>query len=179
MFKRNESRLTFCFDTSWRIVYQWEELPSFKEGIAKLASAKPVDFIGLHGSDPYFIEVKNFCGYRIENKRKFTSGTLATDIADKVRDTLAGLVWAMERGHDSAELAPLLRQVFSAKSKCKVVFWLEEDPQSHPADRSALAEAIKARLSWLKPHVIVRSRRDPPLPGVDVVGVSSESDARS
>lgn len=160
----------FAFDEAWASVHKWDEHPAFVDGVRRLQSSGAVDFIGLHGSDVYLIEVKGFQGHRIENKVKFTSGTLVAQIADKVRDTLAGLVWAMARVHGSNELAHLLRQVFVGKSRCRVVFWLEEDRQAGPADRSVLGEAIKQRLRWLNPHVIVRSRKDPPLPGLTVVG---------
>lgn len=172
MVQFNESGFQFSFAAPWTHVQQWDKLPSFTEGLGRVQSTRAVDFIGLHGSDFYFVEVKSFREHRIENKKRVTSGTLAAEIADKVRDTMAGLVWAMERGHDSAALAPLLRQVFVGTSRCRVVFWLEEDRQPGPADRSVLGEAIKQRLRWLNPHVIVRSREDPPLPGLTVVGVS-------
>jgi len=177
LFRFTESRLDFRFEAPWNPVFHWDKLPSYRNGLGKLSSTSAVDFIALHGSDPYFIEVKNFCDYRIDNKERLTSGKLVAEIANNVRDSIAGLVWAMERGENAAELAPVLRQVFAAKSKCKVVLWLEEDPQPRPADRSALAEAIKGRLSWLKPHVSVRSRSEP-LPGLEVVGESPEPDAR-
>lgn len=175
MFQRDESRLRFRFDDSWALMHQWDKTLAFIAGLGKLSSTSAVDFIGMHGSDPYFIEVKNFRGYRIDNKERLTSGELVAEIADKVRDTIAGLVWAMQREHRSTELESLLRYLFSVKSKCKVVLWLEEDLQPRPADRSALAEAIKARLGWLKPHVLMLTRQDPPLPGLEVVGARPES----
>lgn len=175
MSKFVESGLQFSFAAPWMHVHQWDRLPAFTEGLGKVQSTRAVDFIGLHGSDLYFVEVKSFREHRIENKTKFTSGTLAAQIAGKVRDTMAGLVWAMERGHDSAALAPLLRHVFVGKSRCRVVFWLEEDRQPGPADRSVLGEAIKQRLRWLNPHVSVRSRMDPPLPGLTVTGAAAEA----
>ncbi len=81
----------------------------------------------------------------------------------------------MGREACTPELKSLLRQVLAARSKCRVVLWLEEDLQPRPADRSVLAEAIKARLGWLKPHVLVLNRRDAPLPGLEVVGAQPES----
>lgn len=47
---------------------------------------------------------------------------------------------------------------------------VEEDLEPRPAARSALAEAIKARMTWLKPHVLVHNRRAAPLAGLEVVG---------
>lgn len=170
MYCFKESRLEFRFEAPWEPVFHWDRMDAYRKGLARFPSTSAVDFIALHGSEPYFIEVKNFCGYRIDNKARLTSGELVAEIAANVRDTLAGLVWVMGREGDSAGLASLLRQVFAGRSKCKVVLWLEEDLQPRPADRSALAEAIKARLAWLKPHVLVLGRRDAPLPGLAVIG---------
>jgi hypothetical protein len=170
LFKVIESRLEFRFDDSWLHMCKWDDSPAFQEGLKKLQTSAAVDFVGLHGSEPYFIEVKNFRDHRIANKRRLTSGELVAEVADKVRDSLAGLVWAMERRCQTPDLAALVRHVFAARSKCKVVLWLEEDPQPRPADRSMLAEAIKRRLRWLEPHVAVISRRDPALPGIEVTG---------
>jgi len=150
-------------------MHKWDELAAYRDGVHKLQSTSAVDFIGVHGSDPYFIEVKNFCDYRIDNKQRLTSGELAAEVADDVRDTIAGLVWVMERGSSTPELAKLLRQIFAVRSKCKVVLWLEEDRQPNPVDRSTLAGLIKRRMDWLGPHVTVRSRTEP-LPGLAVVG---------
>lgn len=113
----------------------------------------------------------SFREHRIENKGKFRSGALVTKIADKVRDTIASSVWAMDRGLADDEVAPILRHLFVKPEKFRVVFWLEEDPWPRPADRSALAAKIKERLRWLSPHVIASCRREPgPIPGLVVRG---------
>ncbi len=68
MLSFKESRLEFRFDAPWNLVFQWDKLPAYRQGLARLSSTSAVDFIGLHGSEPYLIEVKNFCGYRIDNR---------------------------------------------------------------------------------------------------------------
>ncbi|WAS92891.1 hypothetical protein [Nannocystis punicea] len=174
MFEIVESRLRFRFGEPWQLMEQWDRHACYTGGLGMHATTAAVDFIGLFGSDPYFIEVKNFRDYRIENKRRLMSGALADEVANKVRDTIAGLVWAMDRGLDTAPLRSLLGQLFAIKKKCNVVLWLEEDPQTRPADRTMLAEAIKRRLHWFRPHVIVLSREERPLPGLHVSGVAQE-----
>jgi len=70
-----ESRLEFRFEAPWEPVFQWDRIDAYRKGLARLPSTSAVDFIGLHGSDPYFIEVKNFRGYRIDNKERLSSGS--------------------------------------------------------------------------------------------------------
>ncbi|MFY0538505.1 AAA family ATPase [Nannocystis pusilla] len=174
MFEVIESRLRFRFGEPWQRMEQWDKHACYTAGLGMKPTTGAVDFIGLYGSDPYFIEVKNFRDYRIENKNRLTSGALADEVAEKVRDTIAALVWAMDRGSDTESLRSLLAQFFAIKKKCSVVLWLEEDPQTRPADRTVLAETIKRRLHWLKPHVIVLSQEERPLPGLEVSGAPRE-----
>lgn len=174
MFEVIESRLRFRFGEPWQRMEQWDKHACYTAGLGLQATTAAVDFIGLFGSDPYFIEVKNFRDYRIENKRRLSGGTLADEVANKVRDTIAALVWAMDRGHDTPSVRALVDQLFATRTKCSVVLWLEEDPQTRPADRSVLAEAIKRRLHWLKARVIVLSQDARPLPGLAVSGAPRE-----
>lgn len=180
MFEKPESRLRFRFEAPWRLVEKWDEHDCYTSGLHRYPTTAAVDFIGLYGSEPYFIEVKNFRKYRIENKRRLTSGELVEEVADKVRDTVAGMVWAMDRGFDTSSVAPLLAQLFEPQEqrrrKCNVVLWLEEDLQPRPADRSALAQGIKRRLRWFNPKVIVLDREGPGLPGLRVTGAPHEVD---
>lgn len=170
MFQFKESGLIFSFDRNWRVL-KWDAHPAFVGGLRRHQSTCGVDFLALHGTVPYFIEIKSFREHRIENKGKFQSGELVNKIADKVRDTIAGSVWAMNRGLADADVEPILRHLFVKPEKFRVVFWLEEDPWPRPADRSALTAKIKERLRWLSPHVIASSRSEPaPIPGLEVHG---------
>lgn len=166
MFEFTESRLRFVFESPWEAVQQWDKLHAFTHGLGRVSTTGAVDFVGLFGSEPYFIEVKNFRDHRIENKRRLASGELVAEIADKVRDTIAGLVWAMGRGHDDAHVRSVVAHAL--RSKCHVVLWLEEDLQTRPVDRSVLAQGIKRRLHWFQPRVLVLSSNDRPLPGLGV-----------
>ena len=41
-----ESRLEFRFEAPWNLVFQWDKLPAYRQGLAKLSSTTAVDFIG-------------------------------------------------------------------------------------------------------------------------------------
>lgn len=168
-FPEPESRLYFTFGDPWRLVMLWDKEPAYREGFQRLQNTSVVDFVGLRDERLSLIEVKNFTRHRIENKRRLNSGELAEEVSCKVRDTIAGLVWACDRGFCDASVQALLRSIFVSRSGCDVVLWLEEDLDPRPPERSALAGKIKERLRWLNPHVSVRSRRDPLL-GMTVKG---------
>lgn len=171
MFAFEESGLRLSFDRNWRVL-KWDQHPAFIEGLQRHRHTGGVDFLALHGTAPYFIEIKSFREHRIENKGKFRTGELVDKIAGKVRDTIAGAVWAVHRGLADGEVTPILRHLFVRPEKFRVVFWLEEDPWPRPADRSVLQAKIKERLNWLSPHVLVSCKKDPgPIPGLTVYGV--------
>lgn len=153
-----EENLQFSFDENWKVL-KWDDHGAFKDGLEKAQHTKAVDFFGLHIGLPWFIEVKDFRNYRIENKKRLTSGELADEVADKVRDTLAGMAWACNREPlDKGTLAGFLRPLVNRQNKVPVVLWLEEDQPLAPAEASALQAAIRQRLAWLNASVIVMNR---------------------
>lgn len=168
----DEGLLRFSFDDDWRVL-KWDEHPAYTGGLSKTPGTKAVDFVGIHLDDPWFIEVKDFRGYRIENKERRSGGDLAREVAEKVRDTLAALAWACERHPlDQDGLATFLRRIVCREAKIPVVLWLEEDRPLADAQASALAEAIKRNLPWLNAKVLVMSRTSAarkPIDGLDVV----------
>jgi hypothetical protein len=97
----DEGQLRFVFGDEWQVErYDRGELGEqghsyYRNQVSRLPNTKAVDFMALlNGEDVYFIEIKDFRNYRIENKTRLTSGELALEVAHKVRDTLAGLMGA-------------------------------------------------------------------------------------
>ena len=116
-----EGALQFSFGESWKVL-KWDGHSAFAGGLGKVQHTKAVDFLGLHIDLPWFIEVKDFRSHRIENKKRLTSGELAEEVADKVRDTLAGMAWACNRKPlDEGDLAGFLRPLVNRQSKVPVV----------------------------------------------------------
>ncbi|WP_437896510.1 hypothetical protein [Sorangium sp. So ce124] len=174
-FVHDEGKLRFAFDSDWKIL-KWDDHGAYVGGLQRFQETKAVDFFGLYLDDPYFIEVKDFRGYRIENKIRLSSGELAREVAYKVRDTVAGMVWACDRlPLDRGELRGFVRRILARTKKVPVVLWLEEDRPPEPALASALGEAIKRELIWLNPRVLVTCRslvqRDP-VHGLSVTNLS-------
>lgn len=166
-----ESGLDFTFGDAWEMVEQWDAHAAYHGGLRRFEGTRAVDFVGVMHGEVYLIEVKSFRQHRIENKPRLASGALAEEVADKVRDTLAGVVWAEDRAREHRHfLQGVLRPIFITDRHPRVVLWLEEDLPPRPADRSALASIIKTRLRWLTRRVMVVDRTIP-LDGITVVGV--------
>ncbi|HSN98345.1 MAG TPA: hypothetical protein VLS89_08605, partial [Candidatus Nanopelagicales bacterium] len=113
----DEGDLRFAFDGDWKVL-KWDRHGAYLGGLQQFHGTKAVDFFGLYLGAPWLIEVKDFRGYRIDNKERLTSGELATEIACKVRDTLAGLIWACDRAPlDDAALRDFVRPIMNRDQK--------------------------------------------------------------
>lgn len=163
-----EGALVFHFGAGWS-VDKYDEHIDYKGGIMRLVGTRAVDFVGLHESERegkpsrqlHFIEVKDFRGYRIQNKQRISDGDLAVEVALKVRDTIAGIVGAY-RGTWGQERWGTHVRALTAREPIRVALWLEED---HPASRTmpappspALIDDLKRQLFWLRAHVLVLNR---------------------
>lgn len=169
----DEGRLRFSFSGDWRVL-RWDKHPAYERGLRRVTETKAVDFIGHHRGTVWFIEVKDFRGYATENKARLGQ-PLADEVADKVRDTIAGLTWACEREevdreHDlSGWLQPILRREPGAR--LPLVLWLEPGRPLDELHRSVLTDQIKRRLSWagVAPLILEMSRCEPgAIPGLVV-----------
>jgi hypothetical protein len=65
----DEKRLRFTFDKDWKVL-KWDNHPAYLGGLQRFRETKAVDFFGLHIGAPWFVEVKDFRGYRIEEAIK-------------------------------------------------------------------------------------------------------------
>lgn len=153
-----ESRLVFRFDDEWA-VEQWDAQPAYRAAGAfgSLPGTAACDFIGWHTSDRFFFfEVKNFTDHHHDNVERVRGGELALEAASKVRDTMAGMVWARGRDFDRAPLTALLDKGLDAlvgdgSSRVRVVLWVEDRPALSPIAASALATDLKRHLKrWFK-----------------------------
>jgi hypothetical protein len=148
-----EGALRLTIDS--RRVLKWDESHAFAAGLARRAGTKAVDVCAVvDGVGPVYLELKDFRASAIENADRTRSGALAQEVAEKVRDTLAGLVWACGRGigedYHEALTGSFLRP--SEHGKPTVILWLEEDV-ADPAGASVLQDAIRAQL---RPHITAK-----------------------
>lgn len=164
-----ESDLKFQFSDNWWVV-QYDDLTDYNNLKNTVEGSKAVDFIGILGNETLtFFEIKNFRGYRIENKPRLEVGhdPIEVEIAQKVRDTLAGVAAAARNStHLRTEWQRVLHFLQNDRKNVEVVLWLEDEttPQydairkrKMQAKGGVLSQRLKQRLSWLTSRVFVCS----------------------
>jgi len=192
MTRIEEGYLAFEFGERWRVL-KLDEHRYYREHIGKIDETKAVDFVGIFDDKKlYFIEVKDFRGYRIENKDRFLRGKLSecqliegecrllkgesplsVEIAQKVRDSIAGLIGAYRTSSEYEYWEPYVTLLCHKKRDIRVILWLEHDLPSHFALRrkameSVSTKAFKAKLKWLTHSVFVYNSKKHDLPDVKV-----------
>ena len=163
-----EGFLRFEFDDRWLVV-KYDEHRDYRERIGRLPDTKAMDFAAiLDGSMLFFVEVKDFRGYRIQNRERMQDGELAVEVAQKVRDTIAGIIAPHHRGA-TEEWTQFNRCLTSPLHPARVLLWLEEDLPAVPRGRrpnqaSVLIDRLKQHLRWMTPRVLVTGSRIGPAP---------------
>jgi hypothetical protein len=153
-----EGQLLFEFEkASWSAV-KWDEEIAYLHGLQP-TGAKAVDILATQNrSAVYMIEVKDPRGHWIEYRDNNPIEKLAEIVANKVRDTISGIVYARDR-HPGDHLITHLKSLFRERSaKPVVVLWLE-GIELQPAMATSLTSLIERKLHWLKPKVVVTSRK--------------------
>ena len=125
---------------------------------------KGVDFVASTTKQFYLIEIKNYRGHRIQSKSKIQE--LDLQIAQKVRDTLAGIVGGTRNStHRQADWRHFLKLLMDGIS-IHVLLWMEEDRLPSKLRKSAagiMNRRLKQRLSWLTANVMVINKTNNPL----------------
>ncbi len=180
MTRIEEGGLAFEFGECWD-VFKLDDHRDYRKGIAKIQDSKAVDFLGIfNDSELYFIEVKDFRGYRIENRDRISSGQLAVEVARKVKDSLACIIGAFHGSSNSEYWRPYMNLLCVADSQIKIALWLEEDlPPAHPRLRqkamaSTRTKVFKQKLGWLTKRVLVCGGGRRNLPDSRVSSVSND-----
>ena len=157
MISVEEGLLRFEFPDSWRVVKYDDPGSFYGRKMERLDGTKAVDILAL-SPDPvlYFVEVKDFRGYRIENKPRRT-GLLWNEVAQKVRDTLAGIVGAYRDPNWTDDFAPFVRQLRRPAASIRIVAWIEDDGHANDLKRRAATDTsmLKRKVRWLTPRAIV------------------------
>ena len=130
MLEYQEGLLTFKFPEEY-VVSKYDDSQFYQNNFKKLPETKEVDFVIVKNSQQIvLIEVKDFRNSRIENKQRLSSGDLMIEVAQKVRDTLAGLyVSALTHKDKLKEIYTTL--FYSPLPQIEVVLFLEEDPPNN------------------------------------------------
>jgi len=155
-----EGRLRFAFDNTWSAV-KWDEEQSYLKGLGAgcpAHDAKAVDILAtLNLSTVHLIEVKDPRGHAIEYRDARTVEQLAKLVAEKVRDTLAGILYARGRIDAPHLLRHLKAKYHDRTARIWVVFWYES-PVLDPVLAMTLKGLLEAQLMWLRPKVVVCKR---------------------
>lgn len=163
-----EDQLRFTFESpAWDAV-KWDDDPAYRDGLQR-HGGKAVDIVAtLERRCLRLFEVKDPRGHSVEYRDQVSNEELAQIVADKVRDTIAGLVFARDR-HLCDHLQVHLRTLFVGRTeRVMVVLWLES-PDLDQARAVALAALIERKLRWMNSNVIVTRRALwPGLPGLTV-----------
>lgn len=169
----NEGYIRFEFGSAWNVL-KLDEDAGYRSGIEKVDETKAVDFAGMYDKgDLFLIEVKDFRKYRIPNKQRLSSGELAIEVAQKVRDSLACIIGCHRTNDASAVWTEMAKILMDRKKEIKVVIWLEHDLPSHSQSRNkAIAgigtDVFKKRLFWLTKKVLVADSNNNILPNVNI-----------
>lgn len=155
-----EEKLQFAFGDSWS-VQEYDGHGDYLEKIQKLSGSKAVDIVGLVCQGAcFFIEIKDFRNYRIQNKKRIADGELAEEVAMKVRDSVGGLIGAHRMSSDPSVWEPFARALASRSRQLKVALWVEEDragknPRKWKNSAKVLGNAIKKHVRWLTTKILV------------------------
>ncbi len=147
---------------TWRLA-RWDTSKEYVEGIQKLSSTKAVDVIALRtdeatdeAAELFFIEVTDFVGHHIESKRQWAGLDLAVEVAQKVRDTLAGLC-SEHRQDPERRLAPFAAAAVDRHRRLWVLLlaFFDLHRLKEEVDVNTITLGLKRALSWL-PNCRVR-----------------------
>jgi len=180
----DEGSLRFEFESQWRVArYDGDEKTApahafYRNQVSRLPGTKAVDVVGiLAGEGGYIIEVKDFRGYRIQNKKRLSSGELAIEVAQKVRDTVAGLVGAVRNESNPSLLTEAGLLLVNKAKTIRILLWLEDDAKVNKKEwaeeLTTLTTRIQGYLRWLTSRVLVVSIATYALkpPGIKVTNV--------
>ncbi len=167
-----EEYQVFLFDDeSWNVL-KYDGETAYKDRIQKLQGTKAMDFVGIHDRDLFLIEVKDFREYSVENEWRLTSGNLAMECGQKVRDTVAGIIGAY-RTTDIQKWGVFAKALVNTNSTIKVAIWLRYDLPRHNKQREKVranveANMYKKQLNWLTSRVLVTGQDDNYIPDLQV-----------
>lgn len=165
----HEGSLRFDF-SGVKVARRWDGSSAYTRGVRQLPTTSAADFCAvLEANDtPVILEVTDYRGYRLGrggSKQALSSGDLIAETVAKVRDSVAGMLWACARSLDGAgdpAVESVVRHFVNRHDghpKLQVIFWLEDDALP-PHEASTITTKIEAGLRpWLRPKVIVTNKR--------------------
>lgn len=155
-----EGNLEFAFPPEC-MASKYDEWAFYRNQFGYVAKSKAVDFLCIHDSCAWLIEVKD---YRDARRTKLTE--IHVEVAEKVRDTLAGLAAAKTNAADSEkdEAGRALRQ-----RRWRVALHLEQTQRPSRlrptvADPATLRTKLRRAIRAVDPHATVIDSRSQSVP---------------
>ncbi len=167
-----ESNLRFDFSDDWTFIEQYDLLSDYDRIKNAITGTKGVDFVGiLNDKTLYFFEVKNFKGHRISSKGRFSDDDdpIWLEVAQKVRDTVAGIIGASRKSLDREEKLQwqnVAEYLIDSNKRVIIVLWLEQDGDNDKQEykrkrkkgyKTTIKGKLKESLLWLADEVLVLS----------------------
>lgn len=113
--------------------------------------------------------MKGFCGHRIETKSRMLGGEQPIEIAQKMRDSVAGMVGIFHTMNDADRWRPF-QLLCDAQKEVHIVIWLEYWLPQYPTKREKVRHSVSVEVfkkkRWLTTKVLVVNARTGSLPGV-------------
>jgi hypothetical protein len=158
-----ERALEFSFEQPWAVAVKWDETSAYRERIGRdIQGTDAVDIVAVANSRLLFVEIKD---YRWPTATPNLFGRdLIAKVAEKVRDTIAGVCGAARTAGDgtvsSADWERIAGAVANPKMSLFVVLWLEPgsywpSPSARKTALSTLNQHLKTSLRWLTNRVFV------------------------
>ena len=155
-----EGSLTFSFQSDCQ-ASKYDEWSFYRKQFQSVAGgSKGIDILCVDRDTSWLIEIKD---YREYYRSKTTD--ISNEIANKVRDTLAGLAAAAKMANDANQRE--LAQKALATSRWKVVLHLEQSAehrlrQKEPIDRKRLLFKLQTELKAIDARPIICDRSTAP-----------------
>lgn len=156
MLSFSESRLEFHFAEGWQVI-KYDDEPAYRKMTELMPGMKGIDFLALHDDVLYFIEVKNFRNASTGEDVRLNSDALVHQVAQKVRDSLAGMIGAYRNAQEPIVWQRFANHVVARERPVRVVLWLGHrfSTAENKVQQSVLLNQLKKALAWLTPHVWV------------------------
>ena len=160
----------FTFSDDWDVV-KYDDSADYLRLQQGTDRANAVDLIGTHGDWLFIIEVKD---YRVQGQR-MSHAELATWVATKVRDTIAGVVGFERHKLCSCPMAKFMRSLRNHEGNVMVILFVEDyELEEQIGNRwkpkaTVIRDLLRVKLKWLRPEIDVVSQKGHSVPGLTVV----------
>lgn len=176
-----ESGLKFVFDEKqWDIITQFDSETDYKKVKNNLEGTKSIDFLGTTDDKIYFFEMKGFRGFQdqrsVQERLSDNAEDLTTEIAQKVRDTLACLLGGARNSTNKSDTWQKCCEIITESNKRLIVIaWIEEDMPNETVKKrlktknTVRRDKLAKKLSWLTKRVLImNSKTGDEIPGLSV-----------